>query len=277
MARPQMIDVNNENNEFQHLEVLKRNRTKRTQYREIFVEGVASINALLAAKWRIYTVAHSRQVKLSSWAQDVIHAAKPRKVLRLRPELMEKLSERANPSELIVIAERRERKLEDLSLSEDSTIVAFDRPSNHGNLGSIIRSSDAFGAGGVVTIGRGVDIFDPVVLRSSLGAFFALPVVHCEGFNQFERWIEHVRQTIPRVRVIGTDLTASKPLHEVDLTGPTIILLGNEALGLSHNLRSLTDENVIIPMRGTVDSINVACAATTVLYEMERQRMKSPR
>src|SRR5690606_16887569 len=83
MSMARVLDVGRENNEFQRLEVLKRNRAKRKQYGQIFVEGVAPVGALLKAGWSVHTVAYDRERPLSAWAQDVLRRARPQKVLRL--------------------------------------------------------------------------------------------------------------------------------------------------------------------------------------------------
>ena len=269
---PKVIDISKENAAYQHLEVLKRNRNKRKQYREVFVEGVACINALVRARWQVTSVAYARERKLSRWAQGVIAESSPEKILRLSLPLMEKLSDRSDPSELILTAERRERRLEQIAVDERSIVVIFDRPSNHGNLGSIIRTCDGLGATAVVTMGHSVDIFDPTVLRSSLGAFFRLPVVECPSPKELAQWIDRVRTQVPAFRLLGAVADASTPLYEVDLAGPVGVVLGNEAHGVSRAIGELVDANVSIPMRGEVDSLNVACAGTAIVYEITRQR-----
>lgn len=252
--------------------MLKRNRTKRNQYGEVFVEGVACINALLKAKWKIISVAHDRARPLSSWGSDVILQANPDKVLRLSTALMEKLSDREDPSELVVIAERKVHQLADLAIDHRSVVLIFDRPSNHGNLGSLIRSCDAFGVTALVTTGHSVDNFDPVVMRASLGAFFTVPVVHCASPREMNGWITSVKNRIPEMRIIGTTAESEKVVSQVDLTGPLVIVLGNEADGMSRKLTEIVDESVAIPMKGMVDSLNVSCAGTVLLYEVSRQR-----
>lgn len=261
-------DISKENATFQRLEALKRSRAKRNEYEEIFVESVACIDSLVAAKWPVHSIAFDRRRPLSAWAQDVIDTTRPKRILRLSSELMEKVSDRAEPSELIVIAQRKVRRLEELKVNDDTLILIFDRPSNPGNLGSLIRSADALGATGVVTTGHSVDLFDPVVLRSSLGAFFLLPVVHCASPREVEAWRKH-----RPIRLIGTSAEGAVSLPKADLTGPVGIVLGNEAAGMSRRFEEMVDECVAIPMHGHVDSLNVACAGTVVLYEAMRQRI----
>lgn len=272
MKLARVIDVGKENATFQHLEVLKRNRAKRAQYGEVFVEGVAGINALLRAGWKVIAVAYDRERPLSGWAREVIAQADPESILRLAPWLMEKVSDREDPSELIVIAERRVRRLDEVRLDPSSALLIFDRPSNHGNLGSLIRSCDAFGVSALITLGHSVDIFDPVVLRASLGAFFSVPVIHSPSPREIEAWLAKERARVPEIRLVGTSAEGARPIHEVDLTGPVAVVLGNEAGGMSRKLVEMVDELAAIPMAGTVDSLNVACAGTVVLYELARQR-----
>lgn len=267
-----VLDIDRENAEFQHLETLKRNRTKRTRTGEIFVEGVANINALLEADWTVVAIAHDRQRTLSQWGKDLMAQAKPAKILRLSTALMEKLSERQEPSELLVIARRKDFRLDALTLDARSVIVVFDRPSNHGNLGTLIRSCDAFGATALLTTGHAVDMYDPAVLRASLGAFFALPIIHCGSPAELEAWIGDAKQHVPGLRVIGTTAEAEQAVYTAALAGPIVVILGNEASGMSRKLAELVDENVRIPMQGRVDSLNVACAGTVMLYEIARQR-----
>jgi len=270
--RPLVVELDKATNEFQHLEVLQRNRTKRKQYAEVFLEGVACINAAIEAGEQVTSIAYDRERRLSRWAQRVIDDCRPEKVLRLSSELMAKLSDKTDPSELIVTLRMKPRALADIPLSERLLVVLFERPSNTGNLGTIIRTSEAFGADGVITTGHAVDIYDPLTLRASLGAFFRLPVVHCPSAGLLEAWIEDVRRELPRTRLVGAHPQSDKIVTAVDYTKPLIIVVGNETTGLGRRLEALSDELVIIPMSGHADSLNVACAATVMLYEVCRQR-----
>lgn len=269
---PRVLDVSKENAEFQHLEVLKRNRTKRSRHGEVFVEGVACINALMQAQWRVNAVAFDRDRPFSGWAKDVIAQTNPDRILRLSPELMEKLSDRQEPSELLLIAERKIHQLDKLAIDNQSIVLIFDRPSNHGNLGTLIRSCEAFGVTSLLTTGHAVDIFDPAVMRASLGTFFALPIIHCSSTDEIEAWIGQTRQQVPELRMFGTAAEATQSISQAELTGPVVIVLGNEATGISQKLAEMVDETLAIPMQGKVDSLNVACAGTVLLYEVARQR-----
>ena len=124
----------NRNNLFQKFEVLKTNRNKRYKYNEFLVEGVRSLNEAVNNNWKIESFIYDRN-NLSGWAKDMINKVNTDANFYLTPELMKKLSEKEDTSELMAIIEMREDKLDNVMLSENPFIVLFDRPSNKGNLG----------------------------------------------------------------------------------------------------------------------------------------------
>ena len=150
--------------------------------------------------------------------------------------------------------------------------VVVDRPGNPGNLGTLIRSCDAFGVNGIILSGHGVDLYEPATVTASRGSLFAVPVVRVPSHEDTLRWVTAVRTELGGCRVLGTDEAGSIDLHESDFLGPTVLLLGNESHGLSHAYRELCDDVVRIPMVGSATSLNVSVAASIVLYEAVRQR-----
>ena len=124
----------NRNNLFQKFEVLKTNRNKRYKYNEFLVEGVRSLNEAVNNNWKIKSFIYDRN-NPSGWAKDMINKVNTDANFYLTPELMKKLSEKEDTSELMAIIEMREDKLDNVMLSENPFIVLFDRPSNKGNLG----------------------------------------------------------------------------------------------------------------------------------------------
>ena len=263
-----VVDIFVENSAFQHLEVLKRNREKRQKYHEIFVEGVTSINALLATGHAITSIAYDRAKPLSGWARSVIEAADAPQLYRLSPELMAKLSDRSDPSELIITARPARPSLGDIPLTPDLFVVLFERPTNHGNLGSLIRTCDAFGVDALITTGHSIDPYDPAVIRASLGAIFHTRLVQESSATALEDWIAQAREALPGVRLIGTRAEASLTAFEASLTPPLILALGSEAQGMSRRLEELSDAVVSIPIHGHVDSLNVACAGSILVYQV---------
>ena len=267
-AQPRVVHVGRANNVFQHLEVLKRNRTRRRQYRELFVEGARPIQRLLGAGWPIHSICSEDGRALSSWAEATIAASRARHHYLLAPELMRQLSDREEPSELLVVAGMREARLADIEEADDLLVVVLDRPSSPGNIGTVTRSADALGAHAVVIAGHAADPYDPRAIRASMGSLFAMPLVEIGGPAELEEWLA----ARPAVQVLGTDSSGAVPLPDVDLRRPTVVVIGNEAAGASYGLRGLCGSVTRIPMVGTADSLNIAAAASIVLYEAARQR-----
>ncbi len=152
--------------------------------------------------------------------------------------------------------------------------ILFDLPSNHGNLGSIIRSADALGADGLILTGHGVDLYHPEVITASMGSFFNLPAIRMADNDTVFDWIARQRDLHPGFQVIGT--TAHKQLNitQVDFRLPTLLMIGNETDGLCRAFKEGCDLLATIPMADTssASSFNVACAATVMMYEVCRQR-----
>ena len=160
-------------------------------------------------------------------------------------------------------------------------MAVFDRPVYPGNLGQVIRAADALGAGGLIVSGHGADVYDPLTVRASMGSLFALPVVRLPSHREVGEWVEGLRRAAPtgpdgpgtgRLQIVAGSGEAQTPLEEVDLTRPTVLVFGNETRGLSAAYRDLADVLARIPMQGAADSLNVASAATILLYEASRQR-----
>ena len=272
---PKLKRIYVEDNDYQHLDVLKRNREKRGKYREFFIEGVRSIDRALEYGWEIKAFVYSSQRKLSNWANEILGTSQAAVHYDLPPHLLDKLSEEES-SELIAIASMPPDGLFRIRIHDDLLVVVMDRPANHGNLGTIIRSCDSFKVDGVIISGHGVDPYDPQTIRASMGSFFALPVVKITSHQELHSWLADVRTKYPGFRVVGTSAKAESIVSEGDLAGPMALILGNETEGLSNNLNGFCDCQLRIPIHGSATSLNVACAASIFLYEIDRQRKLAP-
>lgn len=269
-----VLRVSSENAWFQKAEAVKRSRRKRWQHRMFFVEDVRSIHQLAAApRFRVEALLYARGRRLSSWAQGVLEALPSENLLELAPELMAALSDKdESPSELQALVRIPDIDGPVVDLRQSSTILLLDRPGNPGNLGSVIRSADAFGAGGVVISGHAVDPFDPVVVRASAGAFFQVPLMRLGSRDELLAWFGGLRRALPGRSFVGTSARAPELVFGTDLTRPVLLMLGNETRGLSDWLKSQCDRIVGLPARGVASSLNLACAATAFLLEIDRQR-----
>lgn len=269
---PQTIRVFTKDNHFQHIEVLKRNREKRHKHQKIFVEGVASIKLALAHGWRFDAIICSQDRVLSSWAQDVIRQSDPRALYELAPHLLEELSDKEEPSELLALVEKKQTSLDQLPMKPDGLVVICDRPGSHGNLGSSIRSADAFGADAICVSGHAVDPFDPKVLRSSIGTIFARPVISLESPKEVADFVARSAAHGTRYSIVGTSVKGDSELGRYSFSGPIMLLMGNETVGLSKAYTELCDVLLRIPIVGAASSLNVSNALSIALFEIQRQR-----
>ena len=261
-----------ENSDFQYIKTLQRNRTKRNRAREFVVEGVRSITQAIHNHWVINALVYSRDKRLSDWAEGVIEHAEAKQHYLLPVRLMEKLSQKEDTSELIVIAAMPADDLGRIPERENLLIVVLDRPTNPGNLGTVIRSCDALRVDGVIITGHSVDLYDPETIRATTGSFFSLPAVRLPSYKELIPWSERLRQRLDRFQIIGTSARAEISIQSHDFSAPTILLVGNESHGLSENFRAICDAMVTVPMYGSATSLNVACATAIILYEVDRQR-----
>ncbi|MBQ2955172.1 MAG: rRNA methyltransferase [Clostridia bacterium] len=256
---------------FQKFETLQRNREKRTKEKLFFVEGVHPIEQAVAAGWEFEAIGFAAGKRLSGWAMDMRSKARAETEYEILPELMAELSNREEPCELIALVRQRTDGLQRMAekMNEKSLIVLFDRPQNPGNLGTVIRSADAFGADGLIITGHGADFYDPQCVRATIGALFHMPVAAMASADEALSWVNglSVRPTI-----VGTSAKGECLISDIDMTGPTILVIGNETFGMSKAWKAGCDRLAKIPIYGAASSLNVGCAASICLYEIARQR-----
>jgi len=177
-----------------------------------------------------------------------------------------KLSYRDRPDGLLAVAEQMKGTLLDLEKKENPLYVVAEGIEKPGNLGSIMRSADGVGADGVIVCDRCTDIYNPNVVRASVGTLFTLPVVEASG-DEVLAWLKE-----NKVSIVATSPAAEREFTETEMDGPVAIVVGTEQLGLTERWLNESDHKVSIPMKGTADSLNVATATTLLLYEVIRQR-----
>lgn len=269
-----IVEVKAKDANFQKFVVLKTNRNKRYKYRQFFVEGVRNLNEAVKNHWHICSFLYSREMELSNWAQDMLRTIKTDVNYCLTLPLLRELSGKEDTSELMAVVEMREDDLSKLRFSQNPLIALFDRPSNRGNLGTILRSCDALGVECLIITGHAVDLYDPDTVVSTMGSFFSVPTVRVPDNKSVENFIASMKERYPGFQAVGTTAHKEKTISDIDLTQPTMLMIGNETEGLCNAFKELCDVKGTIPMADTssASSFNVACAATVMFYEARRQR-----
>lgn len=182
-------------------------------------------------------------------------------------ELFAKLAVRENSGGLLAIMQMRRHSLADFKVSSNPLLLVLEGVEKPGNLGAVLRTADASGIDGVIVCDPSTDIYNSNVIRSSVGCLFSVQVAVASSEEAFV-WLRS-----NNIRVLATHLNASVAYHTADYRKPSAIIMGTESTGLSEFWWKSADQRIIIPMRGSNDSLNVSTAAAVVIFEAVRQRL----
>lgn len=178
----------------------------------------------------------------------------------------EKMAYRGGTEGVMAVVRSRVLRLEDLTLGERPLVVVVERVEKPGNLGAILRSADAAGADAVVVCDALTDLWNPNLIRSSIGAVFTVPTVVCGS----EECIAFLKGH--GIQILTAQLQDSHLYYDTDMRCGTAIVMGTEATGLTDVWRRAADAHIRIPMLGRLDSLNVSVSAAVLLFEAVRQR-----
>ncbi|MFI6153765.1 RNA methyltransferase [Kitasatospora sp. NPDC051170] len=275
---PAVRRIMSRNARFQQWESLLGNRNKRTRAAEFLVQGVRPISLAVQHGWPVRALIFDAERRLSRWAQELLRTVDAEQIA-MAPEMLADLGEKNESApELVAVVGMPADDLDRLQGAGSNFLgVLFDRPTSPGNIGSIIRSADAFGAHGLIVSGHAADVYDPRSVRASTGSLFALPAVRVPSPEDVMAWVGGQRAAGQPIALVGTDEKGDCDVFDFDFTQPVLLLIGNETSGLSNAWRELCDHTVSIPMSGSASSLNAANAATAVLYEASRQRLAAMR
>jgi len=182
------------------------------------------------------------------------------------PEVYERIALRGSTEGVVAEVHTRELTLDDLQLSESPLLVVLEGVEKPGNLGAVLRSADAAGADAVVVCDPLTDLYNPNLIRSSIGAAFTVPCVACESAACI-RFLK-----AKNIQILTAQLQDSHLYYDTDMRRPTAIVMGTESTGLTDVWRQAADAHIRIPMLGAMDSLNVSVSAAILLFEAVRQR-----
>ena len=187
-------------------------------------------------------------------------------VVQIPAFLYEKVAYRGSTEGIIAEVHSVPRSLEDLRLGESPLVMGLESVEKPGNLGAVLRSADAAGADAVIVCDPLTDIWNPNLIRSSVGAVFSVPVAVCTSADA----IAFLKKR--GIRILTAQLQDSEWYYDTDMTGATALVMGTESTGLTQAWRDSADAHIKIPMLGRLDSLNVSVSAAVLLYEAVRQR-----
>ncbi len=266
-----IIKLSKETNEIQRVITLRNSRNNRYRYQEFILEGRIAIDQAYKKGWKIKALFYNRENPLSDWAKDHLERKLYDVAYAITTALMAKIADKAEPSEIIAIAEMQIRSFCSYYPLSKEPIIVLDEPKSAGNVGMMIRSAVCFGAQAIVLSGHAADEYDPKCIRASVGTFFSIPIYRVEGVGKFLTKIEEI-QSENDVKIIASGDKGAISLNEIQFNNHLFFLiLGNETRGISTGYKHIAHHFVRIPLTKEFTSLNIAVAGSIFLYEIHRQ------
>ncbi len=245
-----------------------RRRQERDAAGRFFIEGIRLVGEALQLGAPVETlVVAPGLLARHPFGQELVaeHQGADVAVLEVSDDVFASLSTKDGPQGLGAVVRQRWHRLNDIEPAGDLAWVALEGVQDPGNLGTILRTSDAVGAGGVILLGQATDPHDPTALRASMGAIFAQRLVRTDPAELGTWAMRH------HVAIVGTSDAATSDYTSIRYQRPTLLLMGSEREGISPASQTLAGTMVRIPMVGRGDSLNLAVATAVMLYELFNQ------
>ncbi len=189
---------------------------------------------------------------------------------RVTPQVYEKMAYRGSTEGIIAVVKMRDHQLEDLKLKTSTPlIVVLEQVEKPGNLGAILRTAEAAGVDAVIVCDPLTDLYNPNLIRASIGGIFSVPTAVCTS----QECIVYLKDK--GIRILTAQLQDSYDYYDYNMLGGTAIVMGTESTGLTQQWREAADAHVRIPMLGRLDSLNVSVSAAILMYEAVRQRYQT--
>lgn len=188
------------------------------------------------------------------------------KTFAVSKEIYDKIAYRGGTEGIIAEVRTKSATLQGLEVGENPLVVVLESVEKPGNLGAVLRSADAAGADAVIVCDPLTDLYNPNLIRASIGAVFTVPVATCTSREAID-WL-----VSKRIRIYTAQLQDSAWYYDTDMKKGTAIVMGTESTGLTDIWRQAADAHIKIPMLGRLDSLNVSVSAAILLFEAVRQR-----
>ncbi|GGW31187.1 TrmH family RNA methyltransferase [Arenibacter certesii] len=232
------------------------------------IEGIKELELAIKGRYLLRTLFfYPELISKEEVLNQLKEVEDPPELVSISKEVFQKIAYRNSTGGILAIAKTKEHSLDQLKLeSKNPLILVAEAPEKPGNIGALLRTADAAGLDAVIIANAKGDLYNPNIIRSSVGCLFTTNI----GIGSSEEIIEYLKKN--NISINCAALTASKAYTLVDFTQPTAIVVGTEATGLSEDWLQKSDQNIIIPMRGEIDSMNVSVSAAILIFEAVRQR-----
>jgi RNA methyltransferase, TrmH family len=250
-----------------------RDRATRDAEQRVLIEGFREVRRALEGGWKPEALFYCRPLFLGHHEDELIERCRAlgADLLDCGESAFRKLSYRDRPDGLIAVAPQQRRTLDDLVLPPDPLLLVVEGVEKPGDLGTLLRTADAGGVDAVIVCDARTDLFNPNTVRSSVGALFLLPVAEATTAEAMA-WLR-----ARGVRMLAATPSGTQAHSDCNLVPAVALAVGSEQYGLTEAWMEGADERVLIPMYGRCDSLNVAAAATVLIFEAARQRRAAGR
>lgn len=257
-----MIKIESKDNPaFKEAKKLKTKKERRAR-RSFLVEGFRFISEAFNSKCKVQEIFISEKEEHKLYEYIEKEKLEDIKIYLIREDLLNQLCDTENPQGVVGVV-----NIEEVSAGSDDFYVLCDMVQDPGNLGTIIRTSHAAGASGVILTKGTVDPYNSKTLRATMGSIFHIPIIEDNELT----FIKELKEK--KYSILAASLEGENNFFEEDLTNNLVICVGNEGNGLSDYIYSLSDIKIKIPMPGNAESLNVSTAAGIMIYERVRQNM----
>lgn len=254
-----------DNSLIKHIRKLKEKKY-RDEFNEYSIEGIKLVKEAISENIELNEIVICESFAKNQNSKELLQNKEIYQKIKCVPDnLFKIITEVGTPQGILAIAKKKNRE-EDFK--KDEVILALDNIQDPGNLGTILRTADSANIKKIIVSKNTVDCYSPKVVRSTMGAIFRIQVIECENLS---KTIENLKNK--GYNIIVTDLNAKKDIYDINYCN-SIIVIGNEANGVSEEIKNIATDKVIIPMLGKTESLNAAVATGIIIYEYVRQKIK---
>jgi TrmH family RNA methyltransferase len=244
--------------------LLQEKAKARKQSGTFLIEGLREIELAIQGGYELETVLFLPELISDSQVLKITN--QQIQTIAINKEVYQKLAYRDTTEGIIAVAKTKSTQLSDLKLSENPLILIAEAPEKPGNIGALLRTADAANLDAVIIANPKSDLYNPNIVRSSVGGLFTNQI----ATGTTAEIIDFLKSK--KINFYCATLQNATPYHKQDYTTPTALVVGTEATGLTQEWRDHATQNIIIPMQGAIDSMNVSVAAAVLIFEAKRQR-----
>jgi len=255
-----------QNPTIKNLVQLQEKAKARKQNNTFLIEGRREVSLAVIGNFKIKSVLFCLDYISEGEVNELIPIKNSIEYIEISKEVYQKLAYRDTTEGLIAVAENKTNSLNDLILKDNPLILIAESPEKPGNIGALLRTADAAKIDAVIIANPKSDLYNPNVIRSSVGCLFTNQIAIASS----EEVITFLKQK--NINIFSAILQEAQPYYTQNFKQGTAIVVGTEATGLTDIWREKSDQNIIIPMEGAIDSMNVSVAAAILLFEAKRQR-----